>query len=153
MANSNNPKEEPTKKKGGDYEGWILRLIDKIEDLKFSFTLQDWLNFASDKIEPRQGYDLTDRQKASLNEYRAVARDRVEAKTGIKVQGGFRYRSAITGKFVKRTPAGFRERGKFVRVRSEPVTVYRSARKGTMVAAGAINEYIDKLKTEKRWNK
>ncbi len=38
------------KKSGGDYDGWILRLLEKPEDIEFSFSLQDWLEFAADKL-------------------------------------------------------------------------------------------------------
>lgn len=59
--------------KGGDYEGWILRLIDKPEDILFAFAEISWLKFAAEKIEAEHGQGITKGQIDALLEYRDKA--------------------------------------------------------------------------------
>lgn len=56
--------------KGSDYEGWILRMIDKAEDIVYSYSVTDWLKFAADKIEQQTGQGITKNQIGALLDYR-----------------------------------------------------------------------------------
>jgi len=37
-------------KKNADYDGWVLRLLEKPEDILKSYAQADWLAFAEDKL-------------------------------------------------------------------------------------------------------
>ena len=79
--------------KGGDYEGWILRLIDKPEDLLKSYTVEDWLKFAAGKIEDFTGQGITKGQIGSLLEYRNQAFE-LPQELGFKLVEKTSYRDA-----------------------------------------------------------
>jgi hypothetical protein len=81
------------KKSGGDYEGWILRLIDKPEDIVFSYSLIDWLKFAAEKIGGTSGQGITKGQIGALSEYRNLAFE-LPQDIGISVREVTRYRDA-----------------------------------------------------------
>ena len=77
--------------KGGDYEGWILRLIDKAEDIRHSYNMIEWLKFAAEKIEEASGQGITKGQIASLEEYRGLAFE-LPMELGFKLIEKTRYR-------------------------------------------------------------
>ena len=53
-----------------DYEGWVARLITKVEDIDNAATISQWINFAADKIGAWSHKDLTRNQIDTLKEYR-----------------------------------------------------------------------------------
>lgn len=116
------------KDKSGDYEGWILRLIEKMEELDFALSKQSWLEFAEEKIEPLQGYPLTGRQERILEEFRVLA---------------FKVPEAMGGTYER-----FRKlKGpKKARYRD---TEGRWGKKGTWVSAANMNAYLAELKSKK----
>ena len=116
------------KKKGGDYEGWVLRLIDKIEDLDFALSQQSWLEFAESKIEDLQGYPLTGRQEGALKDYRMLAFD-------VPKSLGATYETYSKLSGVKKT-----------RYRD---TEGKWGKKGTWVSASKINAYLAEQKSGK----
>ena len=77
--------------KGGDYDGWILRLIEKPEDIIKSFSQIDWLKFAAEKIEAYSGQGITKGQIGALIDYRNVAFD-LPKDLGFKIDQVTRYR-------------------------------------------------------------
>ena len=40
----------PRGKSSGDYEGWLLRMLDSAEDLRYAQDEEEWLMFCVDKI-------------------------------------------------------------------------------------------------------
>ena len=143
-----------------DYEGWVMRLIDKIEDLKFTFNLREWLEFAQNKIMPKQQYELTSDQIAVLDGKRDFLREEIPSKLKINPEYVIKYRSVRSGRFVGRTPYGFRDKnGRFTKANSERAIRYRNIGRGyqqgdgTFVLPGKINRAITELKTAKEWDK
>jgi len=116
------------KGKGGDYEGWVLRLIEKMEELDFALSQKSWLDFAAEKIEPLQKYPLTDRQVGILEEYRVLAFKVPEA-----LGGTYESFSKLKG------PVKARYRD----------TEGRWGKKGTWVSAANMNAYLAELKSKK----
>jgi len=137
------------KKSGGDYDGWILRMIDKIEDLQFMYNLQDWLEFAADKITDKQGYELTDRQIRVLDEKRDLSFEVIPDRLSIRPEFIVRYRGEggrfTTKKEVTATPE--------TRTRYRNVGKAYGQKTGTMVAKAKINEQIKRMKSDKSWEK
>lgn len=81
------------KKRGhSDYDGWILRLIDKLEDIMFTSTLNKWLDFARDKIEKYHGAELSDSQVETLmDKYNSGAIwDKIETDAGVRIERPFK---------------------------------------------------------------
>jgi len=152
------------KKKGGDYEGWLLRLIDKVEDIGYSFNLDKWIKFAESKIlgsgyEAKEG-ELTQSQKDALSEIRDKVWEIVPTKINIQPEYITRFREAKTGRFAQaiKTDHGYRSlsTGRFVKVTGEAVERYRNLggynqKVGTMVPASKINSEIRKAKENKTW--
>jgi len=93
------------KKSGGDYDGWILRLIDKVEDLQYMFDLQAWLDFAASKITDRQGYDLTPGQIEILGEKQDMVFEVIPDKLSLNIEYVTRYRGR-GGRFTTRDVPG-----------------------------------------------
>lgn len=93
------------KKKGGDYDGWILRMVEKAEDIEYANAEQAWLDFASKMIEKAYGYSPTAAQLDVLAERRdlvftlpaEVGYNRVEYE-GLRGSSKQRYRD-LTGEF------------------------------------------------------
>ncbi len=81
-----------------DYDGWILRLIEKGEDITFSYSMMDWLAFAKDKIEGYHGATLTDAQIDILSDKFNDGEiwQTIEDKTEIRIERPFRYKGQIT---------------------------------------------------------
>ena len=135
------------KQSGGDYDGWILRLIERAEELKFSFSEAEWLEFAASKIVPRQGYDLTTAQLDVLSEKRGVVFEEIPQRLGIKFEQPTRYRAVKTGVFVREKDGYFRDkRGRFVKVIPEKTYRVRDIKKGTMAKLSAYDDEIQGLK-------
>jgi len=150
------------KKSGGDYDGWILRLIDKVEDLAYSFNLQKWLDFAESKIMPKQKYHLTRQQAATLDDLREKVWEIAPTRLNIQLEYITRFRGARTGRFiqVRKTEHGFRDikTGRFTKAVPEKAERYRNLggygqKVGTMVPAAKINAKINRDKAEKTWLK
>jgi len=131
------------KKSGGDYEGWILRLIDKAEDLLYSFNVKKWLDFAESKITPLQGYHLTRQQAAVLEDKRSIIQEIFPQKLGVDPEFTTRYRSLSTGRFTK-DPTN---------ARPEETVRFRDLETGTMTSRKTLNANIQSLKTSKEWAK
>lgn len=89
--------------KGGDYEGWVLRMIDKPEDILFSSNDRDWIKYASDKI------GLTGKRIDVLLDYR----DRV-------------YRLPDEMGFYIQEQKTYRVKGRFAKADTPGATLYRS---------------------------
>lgn len=88
MPKGNRGKRKP------DYAGWILRTIEKREDLLFAYGNSDiWTQFVNSKVMPRQGYELTPAQKSALLDLQNKAQD-IPRKLGFKVEFKTRYRDA-----------------------------------------------------------
>jgi hypothetical protein len=81
------------KNKGGDYEGWVLRLIEKPEDIVTSYSMLTWLEFAAEKIEAFSGQGITKRQIAALESNRDTVFE-LPAKLGLRIVPVTRYRDA-----------------------------------------------------------
>ena len=79
--------------KGGDYDGWILRLLDKPEDILHSFSQLDWLEFAAEKIEAATGQGITRGQIQALAENRDKAFE-LPSSSGFAIGETTRYRDA-----------------------------------------------------------
>jgi len=79
--------------KGGDYEGWMLRLIEKPEDILKSLSEVEWLKFAADKIEEATGQGITKEQINTLLEYRDGIFE-LPQELGFKIEEKTRYRDA-----------------------------------------------------------
>ncbi len=79
--------------KGGDYDGWILRLIDKAEDILHSTTMAGWLAFAVEKIEAYSGVSITKAQVDVLKEKRDLVFELPE-EMGIFLRTVTRYRDS-----------------------------------------------------------
>ena len=77
--------------KGGDYDGWILRLIENAEDILYSYSEVEWLKFAAGKIEAYSGHGITKSQIDALSEYRSKAFELPE-QLGIGIVSKIRYR-------------------------------------------------------------
>ena len=149
------------KPKKGDYEGWILRLIDKVEDIEHSFNEKKWLDFAERKIlasefAPESG-NLTQSQKDSLMERRDMIWEIAPAKLNVNPEYITRYRGLHTGRFldVNKTPHGFKDNktGRFVSVRPEQASRFRDIDTGKMTARAVLNQKIKELKETKSWSK
>ena len=161
------------KKKGGDYEGWLLRLIDKVEDIGFSFNLGKWIKFAESKIlgsgfEAKEG-KLTAGQIDALAEFRGRVFEIAPTKLNIRPEYITRFREAKTGRFSQaiKTDYGFKDvkTGRFVKVTGEVKERYRTmgneyvstrgkpVPKGGFVDAKVINAEIRKAKENKTWLK
>lgn len=154
------------KKKGGDYEGWLLRLIDKVEDIGFSLSFDKWLEFAESKIlgsgyESKEG-KLTQSQKDALSDIRDRVWEIAPTKLNIQPEYITRFREKTTGRFAKaiKTEHGFRNirTGRFVKVTGEAVERYRNLggygqKVGTTVSASKINAQIKQAKENKTWLK
>jgi len=152
------------KKSSGDYDGWILRLIDKVEDIRHSFSMGEWQAFARDKIlgsgfGPTTG-KLTAGQIQALEDARSQVWE--VAPTRLKIQPEYiqRFRGAKTGRFMQvvKTDHGFRDikTGRFARVSPESVERYRNLggygqKVGTTVSKSKINAEIIKAKADKTW--
>jgi len=136
------------KRKSGDYEGWILRLIDKIEDLQYSLNLRSWLDFAAEKISKEHGYDITEPQVAKLADLRFDVNEMVGGRVNVSVEYKTRYR--LKGRFVSEAVPG---------AKAESVIRYRNVSKsygqrtGTMVKPERIDAEISRLKLSKVWDK
>lgn len=126
--------------KGGDYEGWILRLIDKPEDILFSFSQISWLRFAADKIEEATGQGITKGQIDSLLEYRDRA-FMLPEEIGYRIQRSVRYRDE-RGRWTKDVTARPVERVIF---RGEGVKFTSRAKVDT-----ALRSYIDSQGVRKK---
>lgn len=119
------------KRSDPDYEGWIIRTLDKPENLRYTRTNAGWLRYAAKMIEPRQGYKLTPSQKQKIGELRDRAR-------------------AIPGIFGVRDeyPARFRDKGgRFTKDRSQAVKIeniqrFREIGTGRYVNPGAVRSDI-----------
>ncbi len=125
------------KKSGGDYDGWILRLIDKVEELNYAANLSDWWTFAESKINGRevnpQTYSLTDAQKEVLAEKRLdIVFDVIPNKLGIGFERPFRGTDIVR---FRNTSGGYGQR------------------KGTWVSAAKLNASITEQKEAKTWTK
>ncbi len=140
-------------KKGGDYEGWLLRLIDKVEDIGFSFELDKWIKFAESKIlgsghESVEG-KLTSSQKDTLAEIRDKVWEVAPTKLNIRLDYTTRYRGVGTGRVAKRVAIGYRDSatGRFVRgtptIAAKTVTAFRDAKTGrfTKVISEKVTVY------------
>ncbi len=144
------------KKPGGDYDGWILRLINKVEDLQHSLSLQKWLDFAKSKVigsgYEAKGGKLTESQIAALTDMQSKVWEMGPTKLNIRLDYTTRYRGVggrvakrvsigyrdpATGRFTRGTPdmlpvartvIAFRDAktGRFTKVTAEKVTVYRN---------------------------
>jgi len=137
------------KKSSGDYDGWILRLIDNVEDLTFMYDLQSWLGFAANKIVERQGYDLTSAQIETIADKRDLAFEVIPDKLSVRPEYITRYRG----------PGGRFTTGKEVTATAETRTRYRNVERaygqktGTMVSKDKINAEINRMKKDKKWDK
>jgi len=147
------------KQRKPDYEGWILRLIDKIEDIEHSFNSKKWLDFAEKKIlesewAPLSG-KLTQSQKDLLDERRNLIYELAPTKLNVNPEYITRYRGVNTGRFVDRTPHGFKDRktGRYVQARPEQASRFRDIDTGKMTARKALNAKIKELKENKSWSK
>ena len=115
-------------KKGGDYEGWVLRLITKMEEMDYALSRKAWLDFATEKIEPLQGYSLTGSQVATLEEIRLMVLKIPEA-----MGATYETYSKLSGP----KKARYRDKeGKW-------------GRKGTWVSAAKMNTHLTELKASK----
>ena len=56
--------------KGGDYEGWMLRLLEKPEDILYAFNRTDWFNFVAQQIEAASQKPITKAQLAAADDFR-----------------------------------------------------------------------------------
>jgi len=121
------------KKSGGDYDGWIMRLIEKVEELGHASNLADWWAFAESKIAPAQGYALTESQKVALADRRIdFVIDIIPDKLGVTFERPFRDPGVI---------------------RHRDVTGAYGQKKGTWVSKAKINESIARQKEAKVWTK
>lgn len=146
-----------SKKSSGDYDGWIFRLIDRIEELRFSFDLQKWLDFAECKIldseyAPVSG-KLTEAQKDALSERRGDIYELAPTRLNITPEYVTRYRGVGTGRWAVKTPHGYKDgkTGRFVKAKPESAERYRNLGGygqgvGTMVSAKEINAELRRLK-------
>jgi len=137
------------KRKSGDYEGWILRLIDKIEDLKFSLDMRSWLDFAAEKIAAEHGYDITETQIAKLTDLRFDVGEVVADRVSVDVEYRTRYRDS-KGHFTDPSTPGARPE-RAIRYRNKGKAF--GQRTGTMIKSSKINDEIDRLKFHKVWDK
>lgn len=151
------------KKSSGDYDGWILRLIDKVEDIGFSFNSQKWLDFARTKIlgsdyGPTAG-KLTKSQRDSLLEMAGQVWEVGPTKLNIIPEYVTRYRDRA-GRFIRveKTEHGLRNirTGRFTSARPEKAERYRNLggygqKVGTAVSASKINAEIQRAKENKTW--
>ena len=126
--------------KGGDYDGWILRLIENAEDILYSYSEIEWLKFAAGKIEAYSGKGITKNQIDALSEYRSKAFELPES-LGLGVVSKVRYRDD-KGRWTKR-----------VTDRKETRTVYRGAGNKFITSKAAtekIRAEIDALGVRKK---
>ncbi len=137
------------KKSGGDYDGWILRLIDNVEDIQHMFNLQEWLDFAASKIIEPQGYDLTTAQIEVLGEKQDMVFEVIPDKLSLNFEYITRFRGP-GGRFVKsEIPGAIPE----VKTRYRNIEKAYGQRTGTMVSTEKINIEISRLKGARRWDK
>ena len=121
------------KKSGGDYDGWIMRLIEKVEELGYASNLADWWAFAESKIMPVQGYALTENQKVALADRRIdFVLDIIPNKLGVTFERPFRDPDII---------------------RYRDVAGAYGQKKGTWVSKAKIIESMTRQKDEKTWAK
>lgn len=72
-------------KSGGDYEGWLLRILKDPENLAYTYTDAEWLDFAGQQIEDYHGLGITGSQAAALEDLRQIARG-MQAKIGVSAE-------------------------------------------------------------------
>lgn len=60
-------------KSSGDYEGWLLRLLDKPENLYYAFDEETWMEFAEQKMQDYFGQGLTGGQLGAIEDLRERA--------------------------------------------------------------------------------
>lgn len=115
--------------KGGDYDGWILRLLDKAEDILYSYSEADWIKFAVAKIEEASGHSITKSQIAVLSEYREKVFQTAQD-AGFTVREVTRYRDA-KGRWSKEPTA-----------RAETKIVYRESDNQKFMKSGKADQLL-----------
>jgi len=92
-------------KSSGDYEGWLLRTLDKAEDLAFAHNAADWQNFVETKTQDYHGLGVSGGQADAIGTtLRDLALEMQEdvgimsSVQPIRGAGGVRFRD-LTGEF------------------------------------------------------